>query len=64
MLAVIRPDSWNYPLFVHVLGAMVLVGALITAGTAQALSWRPEGNAAAYSRLSFRTLLIVAIPAW
>lgn len=64
MLAVIRPDSWNYPLFMHVLGAMVLVGALITAGTAQALSWRPERNAAAYSRLSFRTLLIVAIPAW
>ena len=28
MLAAIRPDSWNYALFVHVLGAMILVGAL------------------------------------
>ena len=32
MLAAIRPDSWNYPLFIHVLGAMVLVGALVTSG--------------------------------
>jgi hypothetical protein len=64
VLAAIRPDSWNYPLFMHVLGAMVLVGALVTAGTAQILSWKPAGNAAAYSRLSFRTLLIVGIPAW
>jgi hypothetical protein len=27
MLAAVRPDSWNFPLFVHVLGAMILVGA-------------------------------------
>ena len=26
-LAVIRPDDWNLPLFLHVLGAMILVGA-------------------------------------
>jgi len=26
-LAAIRPDSWNYVLFLHVLGAMLLVGA-------------------------------------
>ena len=27
VLASIRPDSWNLPLLVHVLGAMVLVGS-------------------------------------
>ena len=65
MLAAIRPDSWNYALFVHVLGAMILVGALVTAGTAQVLSWRPPGgDAASYARLGFRTLLFVAVPAW
>ena len=64
MLAAIRPDSWNYALFVHVLGAMILVGALVTAGTAQVLSWRPGGDAAAYARLAFRTLLFVGVPAW
>src|SRR5581483_11744266 len=31
MLASIRPDSWNVPLLVHVLGAMVLVGAAAVA---------------------------------
>jgi hypothetical protein len=28
ILAVVRPDSWNFPLFLHVLGAMILVGGL------------------------------------
>jgi hypothetical protein len=66
MLAAIRPDSWNYALFLHVLGAMILVGALVTAGTAQVLSWRrSEGSdSAAFARLEFRTLLFVGVPAW
>jgi hypothetical protein len=66
MLAAIRPDSWNYALFVHVLGAMLLVGALVTAVTAQVLSWRKSApvDVAAYSRFAFRTLLFVGIPAW
>ena len=28
-LATIRPDDWNMPLFVHVAGAMLLVGSLV-----------------------------------
>ena len=63
MLAAIRPDSWNYALFLHVLGAAVLVGALVTAGTALVLSWR-ENRDAAFTRFAFRTLLFVAVPAW
>ena len=31
MLAAIRPDDWNFPLLLHVLGAMLLVGGLTTA---------------------------------
>ena len=27
VLATIRPDEWNFPLFLHVFGAMLLVGA-------------------------------------
>ena len=64
MLAAIRPDSWNYALFLHVLGAAVLVGALVTAGTAQVLSWRENRDAAVFSRFAFRTLLFVAVPTW
>jgi len=65
MVAAIRPDSWNYALFLHVLGAAVLVGALVTAGSMLVLGWaRDKGGGAMFARLSFRTLLIVAIPAW
>jgi len=66
MLAAIRPDSWNLPLLLHVLGASILLGALITAVTAQLLAWkrRAPADVLPYARLSFRTLLIVAIPAW
>ena len=36
MIALIRPDSWNFPLFLHVLGAMILVGGLLTGASALA----------------------------
>jgi hypothetical protein len=66
MLAVIRPDDWNFPLLLHVLGASVLLGALIAALTAQLLVWKRESSAdvISFARLSFRTLLFLAIPAW
>ena len=38
VLAAIRPDSWNFPLFVHVLGAMILVGGLLTGASALAFA--------------------------
>jgi disulfide bond formation protein DsbB len=55
LLAAIRPDDWNLALFVHVLGAMVLVGALALAAAAVA-GHNP--------RLGFRALLLGAIPSW
>jgi hypothetical protein len=66
VLAAIRPDSWNFPLLVHVLGATLLVGGLLTAVAALFLAWRPQRNAdaAAYGRLAFRSLLFVAFPSW
>jgi hypothetical protein len=64
VLAAIRPDSWNYALFLHVLGASVLIGALVTAGSMQIFGWTRGAGSAMFARLSFRTLLIAAIPAW
>jgi uncharacterized membrane protein len=66
MLAAIRPDDWNFPLLLHVLGASLLLGALITAVTAQLLAWKRPAPAdvVPYARFSFRTLLFLAIPAW
>lgn len=62
MLATIRPDDWNFPLLIHVLGAMLLVGSLTTAVTALLLGWRRD--AAPYTRFAFRTLLFVGLPAF
>jgi hypothetical protein len=65
VLAAIRPDSVNFPLLVHVLGATVLVGGLATALIAQGLDWRrQEPGATAFTRLSFRALLLAALPGW
>jgi hypothetical protein len=58
VLAAIRPDEWNFPLFLHVLSAMVLFGAVVLAAVSVG------GNSEAGLRLGFRSLLIGAIPAW
>jgi hypothetical protein len=63
LLASVRPDSWNFPLFLHVFGAMVLVGAVTAAVAAQLWTVTPAGGDR-LRRFSFFTLLFVAIPSW
>jgi hypothetical protein len=58
VLAVIRPDDWNFPLLVHVLGAMVLVGGLLTGASTLAYA---RGDTK-FLRLGYWTLLAVALP--
>lgn len=62
-LASIRPDSWNVPLLLHVLGAMVLVGAAGLGATASLLSARSPEDAL-LRRLALRSFLLVALPAY
>jgi hypothetical protein len=62
MLAAIRPDDWNFALLLHVLGAMLLVGGLTAGVTALWLGWRADSLT--LPRLGFRSLLLVAFPAW
>ena len=64
MFAAIRPDDWNFPLLLHVLGASVLLGTLIAVVAAQLLALRRPDDAVPFTRVSFRTLLFGAIPAW
>jgi hypothetical protein len=59
-LAAIRPDSWNFPLLVHVLGAMILVGGVLSATAALVLA---RGNARLL-RLGYRSLLAVGLPGY
>jgi hypothetical protein len=60
MLAILRPDSWNFPLFLHVLGATVLTGA-----TAAVLVCAVNEARWPWLRLVVaRTLLLAVFPAW
>jgi hypothetical protein len=60
ILAVVRPDEWNFPLLVHVFGAMVLVGGLFTSAGIVATARRD----ASFLRLGYWSLLAVALPGW
>jgi len=60
VLAAVRPDSWNFPLFVHVLGAMILVGGTLTAASALAFA---RGDVRTL-RLGYWSLLAVSLPGY
>jgi hypothetical protein len=60
LLAATRPESWNFPLFVHVLGAMVLVGGLVAGVSALGFA---RGDVR-FFRLGYWSLLAVSLPGW
>jgi hypothetical protein len=60
VLAAVRPDSWGFPLFLHVFGAMIMVGGLVTGASALAFA---RGEARAL-RLGYWSLLAVSLPGW
>ena len=60
ILAAVRPDSWNFPLFLHVLGAMILVGGLLTGVSTLAFA---RGDAR-FLRLGYWSLLAISLPGW
>lgn len=60
VLAAVRADETHFPLFVHVLGAMVLVGGLLTAAAILAFA---RGDARSLRR-GYWTLLAIALPGW
>jgi hypothetical protein len=64
MLAAIRDSSVNFPLFLHVLGAMVLVGSLAANAFVTVLGWRTPERAGGLSRFALKVLLIAVLPAW
>ncbi|MDH4177788.1 MAG: hypothetical protein OEW31_11055 [Thermoleophilia bacterium] len=63
VLAATRPDSWNFPLLLHVAGAMVLVGAAAT-GSICSLAGSRDADAAWLRRVAFYSFLLVALPAY
>jgi len=59
--AAIRPDSWDFALFLHVLGAMVFVGALVAAAVTLLAAYERDAR---LRLLAFRLLLFVGLPAY
>lgn len=60
MLALLRPDSWNFPLFLHVLGAIAVTGA-----TAAAFVFAMSEPRWPWLRMVLaRTLMFATFPAW
>ena len=60
LASILRPDSLNLPLFVHVLGAMILVGGLL-ATSVSVLAARGDVRTL---RIGVMTLLFVCLPGY
>ena len=64
-ILLIRPDSWNLPLLLHVGGAMALVASVTVAAVALIQGWRTaDPSSASLKRFGARTLLYAAIPSF
>ena len=61
-LAAIRPDEWNMPLFIRILGALVLTGALALTTAYLFSAWRT--GSAPNLRMALRSLTLGVFPAW
>jgi hypothetical protein len=57
-----RTHGIDVALFVHIAGAMILMGGLVTAAGAGIVGWRDE--ASGLRRLAALTLFAVALPGW
>jgi hypothetical protein len=64
MLALIRPDAWNLPLFLHVLGATVLFGTVGVVAVAGFAIRRSTDHQLLLARVAQRTYLIGVVPAF
>jgi len=64
MVALIRPDSWDFPLFLHVLGATFLFGGTAALVLLSMGGRRNPANAILSRRLAFVTLLAVVWPSY
>jgi hypothetical protein len=64
MVAVLQPPSGNLPLFLHVLGAVVVFGTTATLGVAGFASRRNAEHNALLARTVVWTFLLGVLPAW
>ena len=64
MLAIVRPDSWNLPLFLHILGATVLFGTTAVLAIAGFATRTHGEHEKLLWRVAVRTFLFGVLPAY
>jgi hypothetical protein len=64
MIAMVRPDAWDFPLFVHVLGAIVLFGGVGSVALLAVAALRYDAHAAMLRRTAFVTTLLLVWPSY
>lgn len=66
MVIAIPTRDWEFSLFLHVLGATILVGLLFAVATALVFAWKRAegGEELTLTRFAYKTLLFGVIPAW
>jgi hypothetical protein len=66
MLAATRDRSWEASLFLHVAGAMLLVGGLFVVSASLIYAWRAreDSDENALRRFAYLTLFFVVLPAY
>jgi len=64
MLAIVRPDSWNLPLFLHILGATVLFGTTATIAIAGFASRTHSEHEKLLWRVAVKTFLFGVLPSF
>jgi hypothetical protein len=62
LASITRPDSWDLPLFVHILGAMLLVGGLTLSAVSLIAAWR--SGSAGLTKLGYMSLFYGALPGY
>jgi hypothetical protein len=64
MLALLRPDSLNLPLFLHLVGAVVLVGGLLSVTLLLSTALRRPPLRTLLVGTAFRAQLATVLPGW
>jgi hypothetical protein len=64
VIALLRPDAWDFPLFLHVLGAVLLVGGVASVSLVSIAGLRTPEHALLLRTLAFRTTLVLVWPSY
>jgi hypothetical protein len=64
VIALVRPNGWDLPLFLHILGATALFGGVATVALLAVMAQRIPLHAVLARRIALTTLLAVVWPAY